>query len=99
MIREAGLKDEAAATVRAMAIDNPIRTSYDVLNLLTYATSHILTDAKHITRARKAAEVFQSQDTHSLYCPVCKNSRPTRRALPPVTPETAAAQSTGANAS
>ena len=98
MIRETGLKDEAAAAIRAMAIDNPIRTSYDVLNLLTYATSHILTDARHIHRARRAVEVFQSQDTHSLYCPVCKNSRPTRRALPAARPETVEAQRTGAEA-
>lgn len=101
MIREAGLKDEAAATIRTMAIDTPIRTAYDVLNLLTYATSHILTEGRHIHRARRAIEVFQSEDTHSRFCPVCKASRPNRavRALPAPRPETVAAQRAETNAS
>ncbi|MDD5547051.1 MAG: hypothetical protein PHO67_07875 [Candidatus Omnitrophica bacterium] len=88
MIKEAGLKDNVRDTVRAMAIENPIRTSYDVLNLITYATSHLLTDSKHITRARKAAEVFQSQDSHALFCPVCRKGRGQVPALPPGRTET-----------
>ena len=75
MIKEAGLKDEAAATVRTMAIDTPIRNSYDILNLITYATSHILEDPKQVNRARRATEVFQDNDSHALFCPVCRKAR------------------------
>jgi hypothetical protein len=82
MIREAGLKDNVRDTVRAMAIETPVRNAYDILNLVTYATSHIMTDSKHISRARRATEVFQSQDTHSLFCPVCKKGRGAVPALP-----------------
>ncbi len=83
MIKEAGLRDEAAATVRTMAIDTPIRNSYDILNLITYATSHILEDPKQIHRARKATESFQDSDNHALFCPVCRKGRGTVvKALP-----------------
>ena len=82
MIKEAGLKDEAAATVRTMAIDTPIRNSYDILNLITYATSHILEDPKQIHRARRATEVFQDNDSHALFCPVCRKARGQVAALP-----------------
>ncbi|MFA5376720.1 MAG: hypothetical protein WC455_13310 [Dehalococcoidia bacterium] len=82
MIREAGLKDNVRDTVRAMAIENHVRNAYDILNLMTYATSHLMTDAKHITRARRATEVFQSQDTHALFCPVCRAGRGATPALP-----------------
>ncbi len=82
MIKEAGLKDDVAATIRTMAIDRPIRNSYDVLNLITYATSHLLDDAKQVNKARKASEVFQDNDTHALFCPVCKKGRGQTLALP-----------------
>ncbi|MDD2730808.1 MAG: hypothetical protein PHW33_01645 [Candidatus Portnoybacteria bacterium] len=82
MIKEAGLKDEAAATVRTMAIDTPIRNSYDILNLITYATSHVLEDPKQIHRARRATEVFQDNDSHALFCPVCRKARGQVAALP-----------------
>lgn len=82
MIREAGLNPEARETIRSMAIENPVRNAYDIMNLITYATSHILTDSRQVRRARKAVEDFQSQDTHALFCPVCRTGRGTVRALP-----------------
>lgn len=82
MIKEAGLRDQAAATVRTMAIDTPIRNSYDILNLITYATSHILEDPKQINRARRATEAFQDSDSHALFCPVCRKGRGHVAALP-----------------
>lgn len=82
MIKEAGLPPEARETIRSMAIENPVRNAYDILNLITYASSHILTEPRHVRRARKAVEDFQSQDTHALFCPVCRTGRGSVRALP-----------------
>ena len=71
MIRRAHLPTEAATTIRAMAIENPPQNSYDLLNFVTYASSHLLQDPRQIDRAQTSAAVFASEDTHSRVCPVC----------------------------
>lgn len=95
MIREAGLDDATAKAVRDRAIEQPPQNSYDMFNLLTWATSHLITEPKRIQRARRAVEVFQAAESHGLFCPVCRQGRHTVRALPalPAPRSTEAAES------
>lgn len=71
MIRRAHLPPEAAASIRAIAIEDPPQNSYDLLNFITYASSHLLQDPRQIERAQNSAALFASKDTHARVCPVC----------------------------
>lgn len=82
MIKEAALDDATAKAVRDRAIEQPPQNSYEMFNLLTWATSHLLTEPRRIQKARHAVEVFQSAESHSLFCPVCRQGRGSVRALP-----------------
>lgn len=75
LIKQAKLPDEAADTIRAMALENPPRNHYDLMNLITYASTHLLTEPKEIHRAQKTAAVYDDPATHSKVCPVCHRSR------------------------
>lgn len=69
--REAKISGEDANAVRAMAVDNPPNTSYDLMNLLTHATSHLIEDPKRVAIAQKAVASYTSENEHARVCPVC----------------------------
>ncbi len=75
MLREAKITGEAANAVRAMAIENPPQTSYDIMNLITNASSHLLSEPKQVIRARKAIETYTDETSHARVCPVCHSRR------------------------
>lgn len=75
MIKEAGMAKEDAEVVRAMALHNPPNNTYDILNLLTYASSHLISDATRVRRAQVAAADFQTETEHSRTCPICQRRR------------------------
>lgn len=75
MLRQSRISGEDAHAVRAMAIENPPATTYDLLNLMTYATSHVISNAQRITQAQRAIAVFSSEDSHARVCPVCHARR------------------------
>lgn len=76
LMKEAGIVGEDAATVRSWAIEEPPESTYDIMNLITRAASHILDDPKRILRARKAASEYAHSDhTHGRVCPVCHSRR------------------------
>ena len=75
LLHQAGIQGEMADAVRARALENPPRNEYDLLNLLTHATSHILENPRDIARAQGVAAEFTSEDQHRRRCPTCRNDR------------------------
>ncbi len=75
MLREARIIGEDANAVRALAIENPPQTSYDVMNLITQATSHIIEDPRRVHRAQLAVASYTSAQEHARVCPVCHARR------------------------
>lgn len=75
LIKEARLPDEAANAVRALALQDPPRNSYQMMNLITYASSHLLADPRQVRHAQKTAATYDDPATHIKVCPVCQRNR------------------------
>ena len=75
MLKEAGIVGAAAETVRAWAIENPPQTAYDVVNLITRASSHLLEAPHEVRRAQLAAATFTDEEQHHRICPTCRRER------------------------
>lgn len=75
MLKEAGIGKKEADAVRAQALENPPRNTYDILNLISSASSHLLTTPKDIRRAQNAVMVFQDRSSHARICPVCRREQ------------------------
>jgi hypothetical protein len=71
MLKRAKIGGEVANLVRSRAVQEPPRNSYEMLNLITWASSHLLTEPRQIGRAREVAATFASEETHHTYCPMC----------------------------
>ena len=71
LLKEAGVKGEIADAVRTMAIQEPPRNTYEMFNLITWASSHLIKEPAQIDRARIVAAKFTSTETHQTYCPLC----------------------------
>lgn len=75
MIKEARLPIEIAQAVRTRAIAEPPKNSYDIMNMITYASSHDLTEPRQIVRAQIAAAKFADEKQHARICPACRKNR------------------------
>jgi hypothetical protein len=75
MLKQAHLKGEVAEGIRAMALENPPENSWDILNYMTYASSHLLESPKEIVTTMNAAADYAAAETHQRICPVCKKAR------------------------
>ncbi len=70
-MRRAGLPPKARDAVRSMAIENSPENTYQMMNLITFASSHILKHPHEIARAQQSVAVFQDQSSHARVCPLC----------------------------
>ena len=75
LLKEARIGGEVADAVRTMAIQEPPRNTYEMFNLITWASSHLIKEPAQIDRARSVAANFTSAETHHTYCPVCHTQR------------------------
>jgi hypothetical protein len=75
LLREAGITGKDAEAVRAQAIQNPPHNSYDMMNLITWASSHILQEPIRIHRALRAGASFSDESEHASVCPLCHARR------------------------
>lgn len=75
LIREAKLPPDMADAVRAEALAHPPENAYQVMNLITWASSHLLSDPKQITRAMTVAADFATEVERHKNCPVCHRVR------------------------
>ncbi len=75
MLKEAKISGEDAIAIRAMALENPPETSYDLMNLISNASSHLLEEAKQVRTAQDAVADYSSESEHARVCPVCHTTR------------------------
>lgn len=75
LLQSAGIRGEQASAVRTEALAHPPQTAYDLLNLVTWASTHVLEDPRAIVRAQRAAAHFGSEERHAHVCPVCRRAR------------------------
>lgn len=75
LLKEARLSQEEVAAIQARALEAPPQNAYDVMNLMTWASSHVVTEPSRIFRAQKAARSFASEAEHARTCPVCRSKR------------------------
>jgi hypothetical protein len=78
LLRQARITGEAADAVRAQAIEHPPRNAYEMFNLITWASSHLLKAPAQIDRARSIAAAYTSAESHDTFCPVCHSHRAPR---------------------
>ncbi len=71
MLKDAHIAGEDADVVRARAIEAPPRNAYEMVNLITWASSHIIREPAKIRRAQITAATFTSQEEHARACPLC----------------------------
>ncbi len=75
LLRQAGITGKEAEAVRAQAIQEPPRNAYDMMNLITWASSHIVRSPETIQRALNASAAFTSESQHASICPLCQTRR------------------------
>jgi hypothetical protein len=71
LLRKAKIGGDLADTIRSRAIQQPPRNSYEMLNLITWASSHLLSEPAQVDRTRAIAAEFVSETAHHTYCPMC----------------------------
>lgn len=75
LLREAHISGEDADAVRARAIEAPPRNMYDLVNLITWASSHVIREPRRVRQAMLTTANFTGQETHAQVCPVCQRRR------------------------
>jgi hypothetical protein len=71
LLNRAKITGEVADAVRTRAIAEPPRNAYEMFNLITWASTHLIKEPAQVTRARSTAAQFVSVSEHSTLCPVC----------------------------
>lgn len=71
LLKKAQITGEIADAVMAMAVENPPRNAWDMHNLITYASSHLLSAPRQVDRTQQAAAAFADEATHAMSCPLC----------------------------
>jgi len=71
LLRKAGITGKEAEAVRAQAIQEPPRNAYDMMNLITWASSHVIQCPQRRQRALNAGATFTSESEHASLCPLC----------------------------
>jgi hypothetical protein len=74
LLKQARIGGKVAEAVRAMAIERPPRNSWEMHNLITYASSHLL-EAAPAQRAQSTAANFADEERHPRTCPLCRRTR------------------------
>ena len=72
LAKDAGVKGHAANALWAQATEEPPETAYDVLNLLSWLTSHVLDNPERVVKAQNALATFTEEQTHKRFCPTCE---------------------------
>lgn len=74
LLKQAKIGGKIAEAVRGMAIDNPPTNQWELANLITYASSHLL-EAGPRQAAQRATAEFADADSHARTCPLCRRTR------------------------
>jgi hypothetical protein len=71
LLQKANITGGIADAVMAMAVENPPRNAWEMHNLITYASSHLLIMPRQVERTQRTAAHFADETTHSKTCPLC----------------------------
>jgi len=71
LLKQASLGKDIDEMIKADAIEDPPENEWDLVNLLTRATSHHVTDPLDIGWGMWIASKFASEDHHMKMCPAC----------------------------
>lgn len=71
LLVHARITGEDADAIRARAIEEPPRNTYEMVNLITWASSHVIREPQRILRSLQVAATFTSTQEHDRICPVC----------------------------
>lgn len=71
LLRKAGIRGTEAEAVRAQAIQTPPHNAYDMLNLITWAGSHVVQSPTRRHRALLTSGNFTAESAHDRLCPLC----------------------------
>lgn len=74
-IRESKMPPEAVEAIHAQALRQPPQNQYDLLNLMTWATSHVDMQPQLVARTMGATAEMQNHEQHGKRCPICHRSR------------------------
>ena len=55
----------------ARATEAPPENAYDMLNLLTWMSSHVITDPQQVARMQDVGAEFVDEQLHNKHCPTC----------------------------
>jgi len=75
LIRHAQIPPKVAEAVRAMAIEKPPQTAWQMQNLISYASSHLIAEPAKVIKAQKTVADFGDEEMHAKTCPLCSRSR------------------------
>lgn len=74
-MKEARLPEQVQMAVQARAVNEPPRNRYDMVNLLTWAQSHVITEPAAVSRTMRRVSVMQTHEHAGRICPLCHVSR------------------------
>jgi len=71
LLRQAGVTGKEAEIVRAQALAEPPHNAFDMMNLITWASSHVVRSPDRVQRTLAAGATFVSKTEHPSKCPMC----------------------------
>jgi hypothetical protein len=71
LLKKAGMGREVSEALMAMAVERPPRNAWEMHNLLTYASTHLLQTPTQIARTQQTAADFADETGHAKTCPLC----------------------------
>ena len=72
LARNARLRGEQATALWAQATEEPPETAWDVANLMTWLSSHVLENDEQVVRVQDTVAMFVDEQHHTRFCPTCK---------------------------
>ncbi len=75
LLSEGGITGELASAVRNNAITAPPTNEWEMVNLISAATSHLIEDGRAVVKAQTAAAGFTEVQEHRRICPSCSQRR------------------------
>lgn len=75
LIRQAGLHGEEITAIQARALEQPPRNEYEMMNLITWASSHVVQEPVRIARVQRETAEWVAAAEHRQLCPVCHRAR------------------------
>ena len=74
LIKKAKLGEIEAKAIQMQALQAPPTNSYEMMNLMTWASSHVSREPVVSRRLRLVAEDYHHEATHARICPVCRRN-------------------------